>query len=179
MLKILLGRMLGIAIMLYSNHLSLKWKWLAHFLLASGTPMKLPESLARDWNKNLVRAIGNSKYLIRPYPSELFWIVGSMIVEKTSDKVYGEDVYSFQPQTGQNVIHGADKSLQYAWSGGDGDPTQITGKLATYLLVIARMIGLTESIVKIDNQGRLLVSNEIWNVLGGKEFKTILEYKYR
>lgn len=176
MLKLLTGRMLGIVLTIVSSKLSAKWQWLAHFLLASGNPLTLPESLAEEWDSNLVRAVDNGKYLIRPYPSELFWIVGSMIVTIQDNKVYGEDIYNFAPQTGQRVVHGSDKSLQYAWSGGDNDPTQIKGSLAKIGLFFFRLIGIGDDIVKIDCEDRLLISNNLWNVLGGKPFKTILDY---
>jgi len=121
-MKKIFGQAMGFVIALWAmdyetNRNRIKWYWLAHFLLASGKSLTLPYWLAKDWNKNLVRYDhSNGKYLIRPYPSDLFWIVGSMYVTIEEGRVYGEDVYNFAPQPGQNVIHGSNHEMVYAWS---------------------------------------------------------------
>jgi len=181
-MKKIIGQALGFVIALWamdfeSHRNRIKWYWLAHFLLASGKSLTLPQWLAKDWNKNLVRYDrNNGKYLIRPYPSDLFWIVGSMYVTIEEGRVYGEDIYNFAPQPGQNVIHGNNHDMVYAWSGGEKDDTQIKGRLAKIGLFFFRAIGIGESIVKVEDD-RLMISNELWNILGGVKFTTILEYK--
>jgi len=146
-----------------------KWGWLGHFLGGTGKAKPVPEALAQDWDCNLVLPLGKGQSQIRPYPSELFWLVGTMTVTVDESRVYGVDMYDFHPQHGQQVVHGTDKSLSWGWSGTETDPTQVPfGFLAP--LLNALWPGCFRS------RGRSLeISNEFWNRLGGKPFPTVLE----
>ena len=169
----LIGFTLGILLSLYAgnDNKKIKFLWLSHYLIGSGKSKVIPQSVAQHWNDNLVRHVKDNQYLIRPFPSELFWLVGSMIVTIADDRVIGKDIYDFHQQSGQNVIHGADRSLQWAYSGGKSDSTQI--KVNWFILMAIRALSLSE-FFKVEDD-RLLVSNGLWPKLGGKPFESLLE----
>lgn len=178
MIAIVLSLALGVA-QRFGIVRGYKWVWLRHFLGRSGRPLRVPAALAADWDCNLVRPVGqdedgNSRYFIRPFGSELFWLVGGMTVTVYPDgHVMGVDRYDFHMQTGQQTVHGNDKSLQWAWSGTARDETQIS---AVGILGLLARVGvvLYPDCIRV-RDGRVEISNKFWNRVGGRPFDTILE----
>jgi hypothetical protein len=72
-------------------------------------------------------------------------------------------------------MHGYDKSLQWAWSGGPRDETHVPSIWhGVHIVSVARVLGLGEDLIK-EEGNNVLFSNNLWNVLGGRSFTTILQ----
>lgn len=164
-----------------------KWLALARFLLGIGGEYKPPKTIILEGLKHTAQCEATTDpitgeltgYTIRPEShTALFWIVGTMTIQYESGKLHGKDIYDFHPQFGQHTIQGPTAAPCWAWSGGPGDPTQIPIKLGRY-------INLEKATKKVFPklypryvkrvQGKLAFSNDVWNALGGKPFRTVIE----
>ena len=155
-----------------------KWAALGWFLSGIDGTWTIPSSIAKDWNTGVVKQLDDGNMFIRPSANTaLFWIVGGMTLQNRGDGVYvGVDVYDFHPQKGQRTIAG-DKCFTWAWSGGHNDPTQIPSNLKwVNLYNMLRWVApkLRYRYIR-ERDGRLLMSNDLWNAIGGKPFRSVVK----
>ncbi|RKY30292.1 MAG: hypothetical protein DRP74_07310 [Candidatus Omnitrophota bacterium] len=168
----------------------LRYQWLGYFLLGLGGTRRIPVPVVKAGVARLAlrEKVGKDTYLLRPEAdTELFWLVGGFTAKVRKGKVVGRDVYDFHRQPGQNTILG-NGMLTWAFS----EETGIRSFLAKAICFLGQRIewfrvSRGHGIVNVDpeplfklrnlDDGRveLMISNDLWNYLGGRPFVSIIE----
>lgn len=183
-------RPLGLCLAAYFLH---TWKkandyksgWLGLFLagktvrrrLGFGDVIKAPQALVEEAMQNLLvndwlPADGKGpRRQIRPHfeKSQLFWMVGTMTLRKNKDgSWFGRDRYDFHKQEGQGVVAQASGVLVWSYS-------TLTEAQDKKLRLALRFLNIPSSLYR-ERNGRLEISNNFWNWLGGEPFQTEVRY---
>jgi hypothetical protein len=161
--------------------------WLGLFLagrtlrriLGFGDVVKAPQELVNEAMDNLLidtyvnadgrKGVGRQ---IRPNyeRSQLFWMVGTMTIRQNRDNTwFGRDRYDFHRQEGQGVV-AQNSGGELVWSFSTLEPTQ-----ERKLRFALRCLHIPESLYR-EREGRLELSNNFWNWLGGVPFQTEVRF---
>lgn len=147
-------------------------------LLGFGDVIKAPQALVEEAMKNLLiddwlPADGKGpRRQIRPHyeRSRLFWMVGTMTIRQNKDgSWFGRDTYDFHRQYGQGVVAQAGSALVWSYS-------TLTEDQEAKLRLALRFLDIPSSLYR-ERNGRLELSNNFWNWLGGQPFQTEVRWK--
>lgn len=163
--------------------------WLGLFLagrtlrrvLGFGDIVKAPQAVVEEAMKNLLVDTllpddgKGRRRQIRPHyeKSQLFWMVGTMTIRENRDgSWFGRDRYDFHRQEGQGVV-AQNSGGELVWSFSELQPEQ-----ERKLRFALRYLHIPESLYR-EREGRLELSNNFWNWLGGSPFQTEVRWDPR
>jgi len=161
-----------------------RYRWLAHFLLGSGSRMYVQGPELEEAIKDLTwfsrEELTEGVQVRTDSDGNLFWIVGTWTAQLVStsegqEVVRGVDRYDWHPN----------KPLDLAWEYGEDaeeivpgftwwwSPTPLPGLVGKILRIVWPAC---REFIDVGRYGKTAVSNGFWPFLGGTEFDTVIEF---
>jgi hypothetical protein len=131
-----------------------KWptRWLAHYLLGSGQDLALPQELGGDIREACEGFSISDGGLITP-PKPTWYMVGKMNVSIDRETISGVDRYDWH----------VDKDGEWAWI-----------NVPIVHLPRGKMRFFFGGNILINKSGEIKIRDSFWNLVGGKEFNTLV-----